>query len=98
MAGIDYKNVKFEGTYDSDILLCIKTILTTFKGSVPFDRDFGIDIGMIDENIHVAQNKYTVEAIKAIRKYEDRVKIKSIEFEVDISGMLKPKVTLEVVE
>lgn len=81
-----------------EILQNVRTILSTPKFSVPLDRDFGIDIGLLDKPIPVAKARLSSEIILVIKKYEPRVKVTKITFEGDIDGKLKPKVQVMINE
>ena len=57
------KNEKIE------ILQNIKTILTTIKGTVPLDRDFGIDSSVIDKPVTIVKPLIIKEIKEAIEKF-----------------------------
>jgi len=62
-----------------EIMQNIKTILSTYKGTVPLMRDFGIDPNLIDQlQTESFKQKLKNEIITQIEKYEKRVKVKSI--------------------
>lgn len=87
--------IDFSASGNSEILQNIQVILTTPAGTVPFDRDFGIDMNILDAPIGVAKAKLTVEYIKKIKKYEPRADVKKISFTTDAtSGSLIPKVVI----
>ncbi len=87
--------IDFSAGGNSEILQNIQVILTTPAGTVPFDRDFGIDMSVLDSPIGVAKAKLTVEYIKKIKKYEPRAEVKKVSFTTDaISGLLVPKVVV----
>ena len=78
---------------EEEILQNIAMILTTAKGSVPLDRNFGIDMSALDLPIEMAQNICTAKIIEAIQDYEPRVKVTKVTYEKDhLTGSLKPKV------
>lgn len=82
-----------------EIIQAVKTIISTIKGSVPLDRDFGIDSDFIDNPTPMAQMQLRVSIIDAISKYEPRAIVKSIEYKQDsnaLEGILKPIVTIEI--
>lgn len=81
-------------TVVEEVLQNVRTILTTIKGSIPLDREFGIDGEVVDLPINVAKAKLTNEIFRAIRIYEPRAVIESITFDGELSGRLLP--TLEV--
>lgn len=79
----DFKNINVfsPGSTLNQIQLCLATILTTAKYSVPMDRDFGLDATFIDEPSPRGMALLRSEIFEAINKYESRVKILNISFE-----------------
>lgn len=66
-----------------EILQNVKAIITTIKGSVPLDRAFGISPDVIDEPINIARAKLSAEIVKAVKEFEPRANIRSINFSGD---------------
>lgn len=91
---IDLNNTDIEGT-SGDIIDNLKTIFTTPQGTVPFDRNFGIDISILDEPMNLAQTKLTVEFIRKVQVYEPRVKVREVTFILDENNNYVPKVRVE---
>lgn len=89
--------VDFTATGTNEVIQNVKTILTTPTGTVPFDRDFGIDWSILDLPIREARAKLTVEYIEKIKLYEPRASVKSISFEANESGQLIPRVVIDIV-
>ena len=85
-----------------EILQNVRTIIGTRKGTVPLDRDFGLDWSFVDKPINVAQALVSAEVAKQVIKYEPRARIISISLVEDLTGALDgkmiPKVTIGVVE
>lgn len=79
-----------------EILQNVRTILSTIKGSVPLDRDFGVDASYLDRPINVAKAMLSSEIIKAIRNYEPRVTITAVDFTANLDGILKPKIEVSI--
>lgn len=80
-----------------EVLQNVKTILTTAKGSVPLDRDFGINTYLIDRPISVIKPLLIKEVKEAIDKYEPRAKFKSIVWDGEVSeGKLRPIVKVVI--
>lgn len=80
----------------TEILQNVRTILATTKGTIPLDREFGIDGSVIDMPTMQVQAYLTNEIFQAIRRYEPRVSIDNITFDGDISGKLIPKVVITI--
>lgn len=81
-----------------EIVQNVRTILSTVKGTVPMDRLFGLSATMLDKPTPDAMAMMSSEIYGAIRKYEPRCRVKSINFEADEDGRLSPKVRIEVYE
>lgn len=62
-----------------EILQNIKTILSTYKGTVPLMRDFGIDPNLVDNlQTESFEQKLKNEIVKQIQQFEPRAKVKKI--------------------
>lgn len=86
----------------TEILQNVRTILSTPKYSVPLDRDFGIDVTMLDEPMPVAQARLTAEIIAAVQQWEPRVQVTKVSYDGDIAdgmdGILRPRVRVRIIE
>lgn len=91
---IDLNNISIEGT-SQDIIECLIVILATPQGTVPWDRDFGIDYSILDLPSAAAKSQIAVEFTRKVQKYEPRVKVKNVTFNVDSNNNLVPKVVVE---
>ena len=62
-----------------EILQNIGTIISTYKGTVPLMRDFGIDPNFVD-NLQTESFKQKIknEIIKQIQRFEPRIKVEKI--------------------
>lgn len=72
----------------------LKTLYTTPEGTIPMERDKGIDISFLSMPIEVAQNMYSVEVIKKTRLYSDNIEVSSITFLRNNDGNIKAKVVV----
>lgn len=81
-----------------EVLQNVRTIITTIKYEIPLDRDFGIDGNVIDMPMQQAQAKLSQEIFRAVRQYEPRAVIESIDFSGDESGRLIPKLEVSISE
>lgn len=59
----------------------IQVIASTFAGTVPLDRAFGISPDVVDQPDIIAQALLTNELMAAIAEFEPRAEVTSIEFE-----------------
>lgn len=70
----------------SDIRQCIGTILKTTKGSDPLRPLFGSDIWQyVDKPTNTAAPNIAYEILDALSKWETRIVIKDLQYEIDIS-------------
>ena len=76
----------------------VKTILTTAKGSVPLYREFGVDNHILDIPMNVARAKITAAIVKAVNKFEPRVKVRKVTYTGSMLGKLIPSVEVSLVE
>ncbi|MFC4403327.1 hypothetical protein [Gracilibacillus xinjiangensis] len=75
----------------------MKVLYTTPKGTVAFDRNFGIDISFIDDPLPIAQGRLMVEYRQKTRQYEPRAFVQEVIFDSEpTSGKLIPKVVIEI--
>ncbi len=75
----------------------VRTILTTFKKTVPMDREFGISAETSDLPIAAAQATMTAEIVAAINRFEPRARVVSVDYEgVETEGVVQPKVRIKV--
>ena len=83
-------------TVVEEVIQNVRTLLATLKFSVPMDRDFGIDGAIIDRPINLAKARLSSEIFRAVRRYEPRAVVESIELEGTESGRLMPIVKVSV--
>ena len=80
-----------------EIIQNIKTILTTLQGTVPLDRDFGIDSSVIDKPVTIVKPLIIKEIKEAIEKYEPRAKLISVDWKgIREEGKLVPIVKVAI--
>lgn len=78
-----------------EIFQNVRTIVTTVKGTVPLDREFGISANILDAPMN-QQSRLIGEIAEAIEKFEPRARLRRIEFTGNESGELNPTLTLEI--
>lgn len=88
--------INFGAKDAEEIIQNVLTLLNTIKGTVPFNRDIGIDGNIIDNAIS-KKAKLTSQIIDVIEKYEPRCKVISVKIEGDgLNGILIPKVKVKI--
>lgn len=89
----------FGATDQAEIEQNIRTLLTTPQGSVPLDRNFGIDMTALDEPQPVAEARLTNRIRSSIRQYEPRAIVLGIRYERDAeNGRLMPVIRYRIAE
>lgn len=82
-----------------DVMKCLCVLLGTRVGEQALDRDFGLSWDMLDMPAEAAKALLENEIVAKIRKYEPRARVVRIEWGGDaVSGNIKPKVVVEIVE
>lgn len=101
---IDFQSVKLEAINFSAIGLeeikrNLGILFTTPAGSVPYDREFGVNIDFLDQPIPIAKNMLTIEYAEKTRRFEPRASVLEVHFdpEPDI-GKLIPRVVIAIAE
>jgi len=80
-----------------EVMQNVRTLLTTRRGTVPMDRDFGISFEFLDSPINKTRAKAEQEIFLQLKKYEPRAILKQIIWDANvIEGQVRPVVRLEV--
>lgn len=88
---IDLTGDGFSPEEYADIKQCLETLLSIQAGSQPLDRELGIDFeGIVGYPLNVARNMLSLEIIEKVNRYEPRVEVDSVQFEVGMDGILSP--------
>jgi phage baseplate assembly protein W len=92
---VKIENINFAAQGVEEIYQNLKVLYTTPEGSVPFDRNFGINTDFLDEPIPIAQGRLMVEYRRKTKRYEPRASVEEVTFEHDsATGRLYPKVVI----
>lgn len=88
-------NSEYEIALRQEILEKVLFLLSCVKGTIPYNREIGLDPDIISVPPYIAQNLYTVSAIDLIEQFEPRASVEEIIFEIAAdSGNFYPKVVL----
>ena len=80
-----------------EVMQNVRTLLTTRRGTVPMDRDFGISQEFLDSPINKTRAKAEQEIFLQMKKYEPRAILKQIVWDANvIAGQVWPTVRVEV--
>lgn len=72
----------------------LQTLYSTIEGTVPMDREFGLDGTMIGYPVEVIKNMYTLDVMEKTEKYFSNVKVTEVTYE-SIDNTLIPTIHLE---
>ena len=85
------------GSELEEIAQNVRTILTTYKKTVPMDREFGLNASIVDLPIAAAQAAMTADIVAAINRYEPRAQVVSVSYEgKEAEGIVIPKVRIKI--
>lgn len=80
-----------------ELLSNAAVILTTLRGTNPQDRAMGlVSSDILGQNANRAKCAYSIQAIEQIEKYEPRLSVTEVSFEVSDSRLI-PKVVMSYV-
>ena len=87
-------------TVAEEVAQNVAVILATPKGSVPLDRDFGLDFNMVDTPQPRAKALLAVEIVRQVNRYEPRANVLAVDWKETeteaMDGRLIPLVKIEV--
>lgn len=71
-------------------------LYATKAGSVPMDRDFGLECDFVSKPLPVAKSEFEFEVIRKTEIYEPGVQVEKVEYIYDeINGMMQPVIYLK---
>ncbi len=77
--------VFFPASEFEEIAQNVKTIITTIKGEVFLDRNFGVSGELLDAPLNILQAKMTAKICDAVAKFEPRAKVTDCIYSGDVS-------------
>ncbi len=83
-------------TFEEEIAQNIYTILNTIKGTVALNRNFGIDIGFIDDVSDKGLVKCKMAVLQSISTYEPRVEVIKVNVKKDVASSEEDDFYIEV--
>ena len=101
--GLDITQINwFPQTTIEEILQNVMVLLTTVVGTVPLDRELGINATFIDEPLPRAMMQVTIFAMETIGEYEPRVEVREIDFvprpDAALDGKLYPRAVVRILD
>ena len=101
--GIDVTKINwFPQTTVEEILQNVMVLLTTVVGSVPLDRELGINATFIDDPLPQGMMQASIFALETIQEYEPRVEVQEVDFvpypSAAQDGKLYPRVVVRILD
>nr|WP_294490736.1 hypothetical protein [uncultured Anaerosporobacter sp.] len=82
---------------DDEIIQGLTTLYTTPEGTIPLDREFGLNQDFIGYPTELAKNMYALEVINKTEIYESRVEV-DVSFEDSEDGKITPVIKISKAE
>lgn len=100
---IDVNNAILKFNYSSPEIESVRRNLgmlyATKEGSVPLDREFGLNCDFVSKPLPVAKSEFEFEVIKKTEIYEPQVQVDKVEYIYnEVNGMMQPVIYLKGVE
>lgn len=97
------EEIVFGATGLTEIMQNVRIILTTMRGSVPLDRDFGRSGESLDAPLPLAMARESAEIVELVEREEPRVEVVSVRFDEAreaeaAGGVLVPIVRIRIKE
>lgn len=81
---------------DAELLKQAYVLMSVRKGSIPINRDFGINMDILSEPVSDLATDLMAELLEQFEKYIPELKVVSVEIsDLNDQGMIKPVITLE---
>ena len=101
--GLDTAGINlFPRSVVEEIIQNVSVLLSTVVGSVPLDRNLGLNATFIDEPQARGMMQLRVFARETIQDYEPRVEVSEIDFVVNpseaLNGRLYPRVVVRILD
>lgn len=87
-------NIRDNLEEQDDVVRCLRNLILTPAGSVPLDRDFGIDQSFLGQPLNVAQNTLAVEIMDKAARYEPRAAVLEVRLTSSVDGQIKAEVVI----
>jgi phage baseplate assembly protein W len=78
-----------------EVVQNVRTLLVTAPGTVPLARAMGTPQDVVDLPESIAGARLQADVVKAVRIYEPRVKVASVDVTATDDGVLKATVNLD---
>ena len=101
--GVDTAGINmFPRSTIEEIVQNVSILLSTVVGSVPLDRNLGLDATFIDEPQPRGMMQLRIFAIETIQEYEPRVEVSEVDFvpnpDAALDGRLYPRMVVRILD
>lgn len=94
---VQIENINLNVSGVDEVMQNLRVLYTTPVGTVPFDREFGININVLDAPLQMAKGRIMVEYMEKTKRFEPRADVEEVTFSGDpINGKLIPKVVVHI--
>ena len=84
----------FAGDYMAELDRQLALLLSTREGTMPLDREFGLNMDFVDMPPEVAKSLYTAEITKKTAQFIPEVRVQSVQWIHGGEGAFYPKVVI----
>jgi phage baseplate assembly protein W len=86
-------DISISGDVDQSVMKRVYRLLTTPAGSIPWDRNFGIDPSVLDNTPAATEGALLVQYTQKLKSYFPTLKISKISFSYD-GNKIMPQVVI----
>lgn len=84
----------FSGDKLAELDRSLALLLSTREGTLPLDREFGINMDFLDLPPETAKSLYVAEITKKVAKFIPSVRVQEVRWSVGVDGQLKSRVVI----
>lgn len=84
----------FTGDWLAELDRQLSLLLSTREGTMPLDREFGLNMDFLDMPPEAAKSLYTAEVTEKVAKFIPAVRVQAVTWNPAAGGELKPKVVI----
>ena len=84
----------FAGDYMAELDRQLALLLSTREGTMPLDREFGLNMDVVDMPPEVAKSLYTAEVTEKVAKFIPTVRVQEVKWSSGGQGNLIAKVVI----
>lgn len=69
-----------DNSIDTELLMSMQTLCSTYEGTIPLDRRVGLDSSVISESIDISKEIITADVFDKVEKYIPEVEVIEVSF------------------